>query len=242
MLVDANAKPRDIDVQMIGSKDEIMAQLKKHYDEKELVTNPIAIEVGKSTDSMDAIDVRQALDKYFMFDYIENNVNCLLFDLKTDRLIDMSGTGISDCLQKKFRIPATSMRIWNDFPEPPRHYNGKLMRVLKMLAKGFRFADESQEDEFTKLFDEFFQAHCELVIDGKFSTFQMVLGHTVRGDKLDYNNGTILPGQGALYNKCLEVVRNTISPALCDQLEEHMRATPITDKKVTDGGCGAPRE
>ena len=93
-----------------------MAQLKKHYDEKELVTYPIAIQVGKSTDSMDAIDVRQALDKYFMFNYVENNVNCLLFDLETDRLIDMSGTGISDCLQKKFRIPATSMRILEWFP------------------------------------------------------------------------------------------------------------------------------
>ena len=211
-----------------------MALLKKHYDEKELVTNPIAIAVGKSTDSMDAIDVRQALDKYFMFDYMENNVNCLLFDLKTDRLIAMSGTGISACVQKQFRIPATSIRIWNDFQEPPRTYNGKLIRVLKMLAKGFSFADESQATEFTSLFKEFFQAHCELVIAGQFSTSQMVLGQTVRGDVLNYNNGTNLRGQGALYNKCLEVVRTTISPDLCEELENHMRATPITVKGVTN--------
>ena len=208
-----------------------MAQLKKHYDEKELVTYPIAIQVGNATDSMDAIDVRQALDKYFMFNYVENNVNCLLFDLKTDRLIDMSGTGISDCLQKKFRIPATSMRIWNDFQEPPRTYNGKLIRVLKMLAKGFSFAGESQAAEFTSLFKEFFQAHCELVIAGKFSAFQVVLGQTVRGDELNYSNGTILHGQGALYNKCLEVVRTTISPDLCEKLEDHMRATPISQSR-----------
>ena len=74
------------------------------------------------------------------------------------------------------------------------------------------------------------------MIAGQFSTFQMVLGQTVRGDVLNYNNGTILRGQGALYNKCLEVVRTTISPDLCEKLEDHMRATPITVKEVTDGG------
>ena len=58
----------------------VRGKLSAHYDEKELVTNPIAIKVGKSTDSMDAIYVRQALDMYFKFDYMENNVNGLLFD------------------------------------------------------------------------------------------------------------------------------------------------------------------
>jgi hypothetical protein len=183
-----------------------MAQLKKHYDEKDLVTNPIAIVVGQGKDTMDAIDVRPVLDKYFMIDYIENNVNCLLFDLKTDRLLDMSGTGISDCLEKKFRVFATSMRTWNDFPEPPRKYNGKLIRVLKMLAKGFNFAEESQAAEFISLFQEFFEAHCELTIAGKFSTFHMVLGQTIRGDTLNFANGSITPGSHPLYDNCIEAL------------------------------------
>lgn len=232
MLLDADCNPKDIDLQVIGSKDVVMAQLKKRYAEAQLTSNPIAIVVGTSTESMDAIDVRTAVDKYFMFDYIENNVNCLLFDLKTDRLLDMSGTGISDCLQKKFRIPATSMRTWNEFPEPPRKYNGKLIRVLKMLAKGFTFAEETQKNEFIGLFEEFFDAHCEPVIAGKFSAFQMVLGQTVRGDVLNFEDGTVLRGQGILYGECLEALR-TISCDLCAKLEDHMGTTPITMKN----GC-----
>ena len=65
LLVNADIRPKDIDLQMFGSKDDIMAQLKQHYDEEDLATNAIAIVVGKSTDSMDAIDVRQAVDTYF---------------------------------------------------------------------------------------------------------------------------------------------------------------------------------
>ena len=225
MLVNADIRPKDIDLQMIGSKADIIAQLEKTYAKKDLVNNPIAIVVGQSTDSMDAIDVRHAVSNYFNVDYIENSVNCLLFDLKTDRVLDMTGTGISDCLQKKFRIPATSMKTWHEFPEPPRRYNGKLIRVLKMLAKGFTFAEESQKIEFIHLFKEAFEAHCAPVIAGKFSTLQMVLGQTVREDKLDFEDGNIVCGQGALYDKCIKALE-TLDADMAKKVEEHMSPKP----------------
>ena len=100
-----------------------------------------------------------------------------------------------------------------------------------MLAKGFNFADESQAGEFISLFEEFFDAHCEPAISGKFSAFQMVLGQTVRGDVLNHQNGMIVRGQGALYDKCLEALRN-INSDLCLKLEGHMGTTPITFKRL----------
>ena len=206
LLVDEYAKPKDIDLQMTGSTDGILAQLKKHYDEQDISTNQIGIKVGQPTDYMDAIDIRPMLDKYFNLDYIENDINGLLFNLKTDDLIDISGTGILNCTQQKFQISATCMKSWNSFPEPPRVYNGKLIRVLKMLAKGFNFADASQATEFINLFEEFFDAHCALVIVDKFSTFDVVLGQTIRGDTLNFTDGSIKAGNNPLYDKCIEAL------------------------------------
>ena len=219
--MDVNARPKDIDLQMIGSTDDIMALLKKHYDEQQIVTNPIGIKVGQPTDTMDAIDIRQMLDKYFNLDYIENNINGLLFNLKTDDLIDISGTGILDCTQKKFHISATCMRTWNSFPEPPRVYNGKLIRVLKMLAKGFNFADASQAKEFISLFEEYFDAHCELVNAGKFSTFDVVLGQTIRGDTLNFTDGSIKAGSNPLYDKCIEALES-LDKEMAKKVAMHM--------------------
>ena len=115
------------------------------------------------------------------------------------------------------------MTTWHDFPEPPRKHNGKLIRVLKMLAKGFAFAHEDQKEEFVSLFETAFDAHCELAIAGKFSTFQMVLGQTVRGDILNFKDGNIIKGQRALYNGCIDALRE-LHPVLCQKLQSHMEA------------------
>ena len=90
-----------------------------------------------------------------------------------------------------------------------------------MLAKGFTFADESQEKEFIGLFKEAFEDHCGLVIAGKFSTFQMVLGQTVREDKLNFKDGTIVRGKGALYDKCIKALESLDSD-MANKVEQHM--------------------
>ena len=235
LLVDPTAKPKDIDIQIVGELKDIVAVLAEYYPANERVTNAIGIVVGKSTEDMEAIDVRPALGKYFKFEYIENNLNCFLFDLKTDHLIDMTGTGISDCHKKIFRIPAECMRIWNGFPEPSRVHNGKLIRVLKMLAKGFAFAEQKQLDEFSTLFREFLEPHCELVIPSEtpqFSTLQMVLGQTIRGDKLNFKDGSIIIGTRPLYDKCIQALED-IDCEMAREVVEHMRGKVVTKMDVT---------
>ena len=221
LICDPTCKPKDVDVQVVGAKLNVLAKLQQYYLVEELTTNPIGIVVGHATESIDAIDLREAMEKYFHFDYVESNVNALMFDLHTDQIIDLTGNGVSDCEKKKFRVVASSMTTWNEFPEPPRKFNGKLIRVLKMYAKGFTFAHQCQEEEFIKLFETTFDSLCDRVVADKFSTFQMVLGHTVRGDTLNYKEGTTTRGNKPLYNRCIEALAH-MDLELANKLVAHM--------------------
>ena len=220
VLLDPTCKPKDFDMQVVGAKADILAMLKKTYREDELTLNPIAVVVCKTTETLE-INLREAMQTYFDCNYVESNVNSLMFDLDTDNIIDIFGNGVSDCEDRQFRVVASSMADWHEFPEPPRVYNGKLVRVLKMFAKGFTFADESQMKEFLRLFEDTFDNHCQHVIAGKFSTFAMVLGHTVRGDILNFKDGTVCRGDAPLYDACIKALAE-INPAIAQRLVAHM--------------------
>ena len=206
LLRDPSCKPKDIDFQVVGKMADILAKLQETYAAEELKSNPIGLMVGKASDTMDAIDIREATEKYYDFCYVENDVNALMFDLSTSTIVDMAGTGVDNCTKGKFSVVAKSMEEWHAFEEPPRKLNGKVPRLLKMLAKGFTFADQDQKAEYVRLFATTVDAHCELVIAGKFSTFEMVLGQTVRGDVLNFKDGTAKIGNKPAYDLCIRAL------------------------------------
>ncbi len=66
----------------------------------------------------------------------ENDVNCLLYNIKDKVIIDPIGTGFYNCLQKKFKICTNNFNDWfiysNMFP----------LRIFKMFYKGYKLAKE----------------------------------------------------------------------------------------------------
>ncbi len=201
--------PKDIDCQVgLPSKDDILNLVKNDYDESEIHVQPMAVTVGKATDSLDGIDLLPPQPMNFDPAYAENDVNSLMFDIQAGLLIDPFGTGLENVRASKFRIVDADMEAWYSYKMPGRANNGKAPRALKMLHAGFAFADSHQQAAFVACLKAHLPSDLtEKVIAGKFSAWAMVLGMNIRGDKFNFVTGEIQMGTDPLkkakYEGCL---------------------------------------
>lgn len=203
--------PKDIDCQVsLPSKEDILCLVREHYEEAEIKVQPLAVTIGKATDSLDGIDLLVAQPN-FDPSAVENDVNSLMFDVDAGTLIDPFGTGLQNLRAGKFRIVEPDLEAWYSYQMPGRRNNGKAPRLLKMLNMGLTFAEPQQQAEFIACL----RAHLpndlvEKVVAGKFSAWALVLGMNIRGDTFDFRTGDIhvgtCPLKQANYDGCLEAL------------------------------------
>ena len=215
---------KDIDCHVCGlTQRELIDFAKEYLDEFqkiEIKKQPFRVAVGKAG-GIDEIDLIPF--ELYLYDrnFAENDVNSLAFHLESATVVDVFGSGYANAHRKRFRIPADSLESWyNDWnPGPkqmyPRGYKGKVLRLFKMLAKGFEFQTHDQKDAFVQLCLDKAEDLTADTISGfpnrSFSIVEEVLGFTVRGDTLIFDGpekGQVAvgtdPQKVAKYEACLD--------------------------------------
>ena len=199
----------DIDVQVWAEKPKIKEILEKHYDNAEINDRGFAFQVGAAS-FIEPIDVAVFDPALHTKNFVENDVNDLLYHCPSGMVIDPHGTGYSNCQSKQFQIPADSIHAWHVEEFPGRKHNGKAVRMLKFLAKGYKFKMQSQRSEYITLMskEETKRDLTDPTGSGSFSTLAMVLGQ-VRGDTLDQTTQQITIGTDPVklekYHQCIQM-------------------------------------
>ena len=148
-LVAEGRLSRDIDVQAKMTREELESFAKKHYAAEEIEMQQFAVTVGvKGT--VDAIDVALFAPRFHTADFVENDVNAMLYHFPSGLLLDPHGTGFVNAQNRHFRIPS-SLEAWHSCEFRGEKHNGKATRVLKMLAKGYGFELPRQQSEWEAL-------------------------------------------------------------------------------------------
>jgi len=141
---------------------------------------------------------------------VENDVNCLVYDYKHKVIIDPTGTGVLNNQKKQFRIVQPTFDAWfnrNDIVGKPD--NKAPIRMFKMLNKGY-----SMEDHEGKNINSFrlwlrtnlhYMKTTNVFPDRKCPILAWVMFSTIRGDRMDYSNGTIIT-KGKNESKLTEVL------------------------------------
>ena len=204
---------KNIDCHLQGvSKERLREFTQKCYEgeSQEQPLQPFAVTVRKAC-SIDAIDLIPFGLHLYDSNFADSDVNALAFHLESGTVVDTFGSGYHNAQQKRFRIPAQSFESWYQAEYPGRINNGKILRLLKMLANGFAFQITDQKDAFVQLCIDKFEDLAAPTIAGLFSTLQVVLGRDIRGDTLhfaDPNPGQITvgtdPQKVAKYERCLD--------------------------------------
>jgi hypothetical protein len=141
---------------------------------------------------------------------VENDVNCLVYDYKHKVIIDPIGTGVINNQKKQFRIVQPTFDAWfnrNDIVGKPD--NKAPIRMFKMLHKGY-----TMEDHDGKNINSFrlwlrtnvhYMKTTNVFPDRKCPILAWVMFSTIRGDRMDYSNGSIIT-KGKNESKLTEVL------------------------------------
>ena len=203
------ADVKDIDCHVKASRVRLLEFAARHY-ESEVKVQPLAVTVG-TAGTVDAIDLVPFNLALYDRNYVECDVNSLAFHLESATVVDVFSTGYYNVLHKRMRIPADSLEVWYSAKFPGRANNGKVPRLFKMLAKGFKFHVPGQEDAFIQICIDKFDDLIAPTTAGTYSALQVVLGMTIRGDTFVFGgpcNGQVTvgtdPSKVAKYECCLE--------------------------------------
>lgn len=176
--------------------------------------NDAAVFVGTGPDDPNNLDLFPFADGLYDGNHVENNVNSMVYDPVSQSIVDPFGTGLKNIASKKFAIVADSWEAWFEAKFPGRPNNGKTIRLLKMLAKGFSLV-EGEQEKFVQVMNAHFKAGKEtdlsaLSIGGavKVSPIAMVLGQNIGGDIVfTKKKGTLLEKRQKL-ERVLKVADN----------------------------------
>ena len=238
LLQNSSAHIKDVDIQValevegddpIDKIDNFKKTMKdimisNGYQKQEVKVDKLAVIIGEPTRVLDGIDILLAQSQYSAAD-AENDVNSLMFDLDKGLLLDPFGTGVANTRKSQFRIVA-DVNEWYAHKIPSRRHNGRWPRLLKMLQKGFGFADPEQRQAFIKLGNSQWHNLADRESGaGLFSVLTIVLGMNVRGDRLDFKTGEIKastdPEKIQKFDECMRKLR-FLDSDLHDKVLKHL--------------------
>jgi hypothetical protein len=123
----------------------------------------------------------------------ENDINSMHYDLKNRVIIDPSGTGLINCINKRFQLTQPTFDLWFNsvWENKPKH--GLAIRIFKMFKKGYTLVEE--DDKTLDNYRKWFKINLK-IIKNKNQYFQIPILLTecflvCRGDKIDPKTLTI---------------------------------------------------
>jgi hypothetical protein len=104
----------------------------------------------KNTDSFKKIKFFNGIFDITKIDQVknenfENDVNSMQYDFKHKILIDPTGTGLINCINKRFQIVQPTFDIWFNsvWENKPKH--GLSVRIFKMFKKGYTLVNDGEK-------------------------------------------------------------------------------------------------
>ena len=76
---------------------------------------------------------------------VENDVNSLYYDFKKKIIIDPTATGLTNCLNMRFRIVQSSFDDWINTIWDNKPQYGHALRIFKMFKNGFKLIEEGDK-------------------------------------------------------------------------------------------------
>jgi len=75
----------------------------------------------------------------------ENDINSLYYDIKNRVIIDPSGTGLTNCINRRFQLTQPTFDLWFNsvWENKPKH--GLAIRIFKMFKKGYTLVEEGEK-------------------------------------------------------------------------------------------------
>jgi hypothetical protein len=126
-------------------------------------------------------------------DNFENDINSMYYDIKNQVIIDPSGTGLSNCINKRFQLTQPTFDLWFNsvWENKPKH--GLAIRIFKMFKKGYTLVEEG--DKTLDNYRKWLKINLK-IIKNKNQYFQIPILLTecflvCRGDKIDAKTLTI---------------------------------------------------
>lgn len=126
-------------------------------------------------------------------DNFENDINTMYYDIKNRVIIDPSGTGLTNCINKRFQLTQPTFDLWFNsvWENKPKH--GLAIRIFKMFKKGYTLVEEG--DKTLDNYRKWLKINLK-IIKNKNQYFQIPILLTecflvCRGDKIDAKTLTI---------------------------------------------------
>lgn len=127
-------------------------------------------------------------------DNFENDINSMYYDVKNQVIIDPSGTGLTNCINKRFQLTQPTFDLWFNslWENKPKH--GLAIRIFKMFKKGYTLVEEG--DKTLDNYRKWLKINLK-IIKNKSQYFQIPILLTecflvCRGDKIDAKTLTII--------------------------------------------------
>jgi len=192
--------PKDIDLKIKNNENE---NIRKICAKLGIDFNSLFRIDKKNTDSFKKIKFFKDIFDITKIDQVktenfENDVNSMQYDFKNKILIDPTGTGLINCINKRFQIVQPTFDIWFNsvWENKPKH--GHSIRIFKMFKKGYTLVNEGE-----KTMDNYriwFKSRLNL-LKYKNQYFQIPVLITeffsvCRGDKIDPNTLKIVKRGG----------------------------------------------
>jgi hypothetical protein len=141
-----NIRPKDIDM-MINVNNQQMREICSSLD---IDFNSVFRVDTKNTNSYKQIKFLYGIFDIKMInrvsnESVENDVNSLYYDFKKKIIIDPTATGLTNCLNMRFRIVQSSFDDWINTIWDNKPQYGHALRIFKMFKNGFKLIEEGDK-------------------------------------------------------------------------------------------------
>jgi hypothetical protein len=142
-----NVRPKDIDM-MIDVRDN--QQMRDICSSLDIDFNSLYRVDNKNTDSYKQIKFLYGIYDITMIsrvsiESIENDVNSMYYDFKKKIIIDPTATGLTNCLNMRFRVVQSSFDDWINSIWDNKPTYGKALRIFKMFKNGYKLIEEGDK-------------------------------------------------------------------------------------------------